>query len=75
MLEDLSRNLSLFRRWAVLYPEKEYSELSATLESAYLELIEFCINAVKYFRRGRVGESYHDFMNPDYVTDMDSQFT
>ena len=75
MLGDLSRNLSLFRRWAVLHPDKEYSELSTTLESAYLELIDFCIDAVKYFRRGRIGESYQDFMNPDYDTDTDSQFT
>lgn len=56
MLEDLTRNVSLFRRWAILFPEKDYTELGAMLETVYYEIIDFCVEAVKYFRRSKIGE-------------------
>ena len=55
-LERISPDLSVFKRWCRLFPERSFKEVSQTIQHVYEEVIYFCVEAVRFLRRNPVGE-------------------
>ncbi|TRX91294.1 hypothetical protein FHL15_007899 [Xylaria flabelliformis] len=63
-LSEISPQLALFTRWHRLFPHKSFSEVGEAVQDAYLEIIEFCVAAVRYLRRNPLKNILHAIFDP-----------
>jgi hypothetical protein len=54
LLESLSLDLALFRRWQTLFPGQESPEFIEAAKQVYTEVIGFIFEAIKYLRRNPI---------------------
>ncbi|KAI0859127.1 hypothetical protein F4860DRAFT_483967 [Xylaria cubensis] len=64
VLSEISPQLALFARWHRLFPHKSFSEVGEAIQDAYLEIIEFCVVAVRYLRRNPLKNILHAIFDP-----------
>jgi hypothetical protein len=56
MLEELGQTLSHFDRWSTLFPSNKYGALARNIETTCLEVVQFCVETVKFLRRPPAGK-------------------
>lgn len=66
---ELGPQLSLFSRWRRLFPHNDFADLSTAVLEVYVQVIEFCVETVRYLKRHHLGESAIVMRPVEHVAD------